>query len=363
MKYSESVEQAHKFTQAALVLMESQDIPANPTNVTIWFEYVSGRNPELVLALDALRAKNIAFSAKHSEEIYARFFGDDREAKAIQEASSQIEASVSRVLQHIDKAGRNSSAYGEKLVSFSQNCEHAAGDEEVGSLVREILLETQQITEMNRALAARMSESSREIADLKQRLVDTREEARTDWLTGLLNRKYFEIRLREVAEESAKSGEALSVLMIDIDHFKTFNDTYGHRIGDQALKVIARLLKDNLKGQDTPVRYGGEEFCVILPQTNLTNAASVAANIRRTSATARLKNRKTGEYLDRVTLSIGVAQYRPGEPLEDVVQRADEALYRAKDMGRDRVVCEDASNARSQSPPPRHRTSDRAAAL
>ena len=129
-------------------------------------------------------------------------------------------------------------------------------------------------------------------------------------------------------------------MLADIDHFKAFNDNYGHRIGDSVLKVVARNLKDAVKGADLPARYGGEEFAIIFPETELENAVIVANQIREKLAKKELKNSKNGASYGCVTLSIGVARYRSGEPLSDLIQRADEGLYQGKETGRNRVVSE-----------------------
>ena len=162
----------------------------------------------------------------------------------------------------------------------------------------------------------------------------------TDSLTGLANRKCFDQRLREEAAKAMEEGTQLCLLILDIDHFKSFNDTFGHHIGDSVLKVVARNLNDEVKGQDLPARYGGEEFCVILPGTRLEDAATVAEQIRARLAKRELKNSKTDESYGKVTLSVGAALYRFGEPISEFVQRADECLYLAKHAGRNQVVTE-----------------------
>ncbi len=141
-----------------------------------------------------------------------------------------------------------------------------------------------------------------------------------------------------MAAEALQERDDLCLLLMDIDHFKKFNDTFGHQVGDEVLKVVARTLKEGVKGRDTPARYGGEEFAVILPQTSLKNAVVVAEQIRTTLASRKLQNRKTGADYGFVTLSIGVSKYRFGESLEALIQRADEALYLGKNRGRNRVV-------------------------
>ncbi|MBL4747863.1 MAG: GGDEF domain-containing protein, partial [Magnetovibrio sp.] len=144
--------------------------------------------------------------------------------------------------------------------------------------------------------------------------------------------------LRSQAREAMESGENLCLLMLDIDHFKVFNDNYGHQTGDQVLKLLATTMTKAVKGNDIPARYGGEEFAVILPRTDLGEAIKVAENIRQRVSSKTLVNRTTKEDLGRLTVSIGVGQFNFGESLSDLISRADQALYKAKSSGRDRVM-------------------------
>ena len=128
--------------------------------------------------------------------------------------------------------------------------------------------------------------------------------------------------------------------MFDIDHFKSFNDTYGHLTGDQVLRLVAISLKQTIKGQDITARYGGEEFAVVLPNTGISQALTVADHIRRAVMAKELKKKSTGELLGRVTISVGVSILRRGDTTDSLIERADACLYTAKRNGRNRVICE-----------------------
>ena len=129
-------------------------------------------------------------------------------------------------------------------------------------------------------------------------------------------------------------------MMTDIDHFKNFNDSYGHLTGDQVLRLVAMSVKQNVKGQDIAARYGGEEFAIVLPNTVLRSAITVADHIRRAVMTKELMKRSTGEHLGRVTISVGVATLHKTDTAQSLIERADGCLYAAKRNGRNRVICE-----------------------
>jgi diguanylate cyclase len=141
-------------------------------------------------------------------------------------------------------------------------------------------------------------------------------------------------------QNAIANGEPLSLLMFDIDHFKSFNDSYGHLTGDQVLRLVGMSLKQTIKGQDITARYGGEEFAVVLPNTALRQALTVADHIRRAVMAKELKKKSTGEILGRVTISVGVSMLKPGDDTDALIERADACLYAAKRNGRNRVICE-----------------------
>ena len=153
----------------------------------------------------------------------------------------------------------------------------------------------------------------------------------TDPLTGLLNRRYIEERLSEEINRSGRSGEPLSFLMLDVDDFKSYNDNFGHPAGDEALRIVAAILKEDLRGADVAVRYGGEEFSVLLPATSIEEAGAIAERIRIHMEQTEFPKRK-------VTISIGAASMSEEiKTVEDLILAADKALFRAKKNGRNNI--------------------------
>jgi diguanylate cyclase len=162
-------------------------------------------------------------------------------------------------------------------------------------------------------------------------------EAEKDFLTGLFNRKALDTKLGANIETSLALRVPLCMLMIDIDHFKQFNDNFGHLVGDEVVKIVARTLKETVKGKDIVARYGGEEFCVLLPDTPLGGGMVVAENIRKNIAAKELKRKDTGANYGQISVSIGVALHRATDTIPTFLKRADTALYDAKKAGRNCV--------------------------
>ena len=217
--------------------------------------------------------------------------------------------------------------------------------EQLRSLVDAIASETKLVAQQNQRLQDQLHLSGAQMEELKRNLDSVRQESITDSLTGLFNRRKFDETLQEAASRSVQTGSPLCLLMTDIDHFKKFNDNYGHTIGDHVLALVARTVKECIRSSDTPVRYGGEEFAVILPNVRISDAVRVAEQIRTAVASKRVVNRSKNITLGTITLSVGVARYVPGEPLGDLIKRADAGLYTAKRTGRNRVVAEEAGNS------------------
>ncbi|TAN58373.1 MAG: GGDEF domain-containing protein [Magnetospirillum sp.] len=339
MTFTDPVDVAAHCARAALGMMERHGVAPHPHNFTIWYSFVADRNPELTSAVNGVLRAGQKFTDAVCADIYERFFGTAREEAELRAVGMRIEDAVARVIEFLSTANKGAIEYGASLESFSGELERGPND--LATIIRDVLEDTKTMIEVNRQLEERLETSSGEIQRLRQDLDDLRREATTDALTGLANRKLFDVALREAALDAEDGRSLLSLLMIDIDHFKNFNDSHGHQLGDQVLKLVARSIADCVKGKDTAARYGGEEFAVVLPDTPLKGAVALADVIRRTVADKKVTNRRTGTVLGQVTLSIGVAEFEYRESLGTFVHRADEALYLAKRQGRNRVMSQD----------------------
>jgi diguanylate cyclase len=215
-------------------------------------------------------------------------------------------------------------------------------------IVETLVRATKEVEDANQTLQKRLVDSREEINELQENLEVVRTESLTDPLTTLANRKFYEDSIKRFIEDAEQNDTPLSVILADIDHFKKFNDTYGHLTGDQVLRLVAITLKQNIKGQDVAARYGGEEFVMLLPRTALMAAVTVADNVRRAVMGKELMRRSTGETLGRVTISLGVANWRKGDTLATLLERADACLYTAKHGGRNCVVAETALEAEAE---------------
>jgi diguanylate cyclase len=336
----ESLEQAQNYAKSAIERMDELSVRPVPTNFCVWYAYHTGKAPDLRRAIDILASNHQPFTEQVNEELYERFFTLGREQNELRAGMARVQETLSELVSNLGDAGKSTNRYKSTLSEISGDIAADPAPDTVMVLVKRLLEETSTMQKQMELLDNQVSSSSATIRQLRDRLEGLRREALTDPLTGIANRKAFDATLRDAARQAMESGSDLSLLFLDIDHFKRFNDTWGHQIGDQALRLVAKTLTDNVKGQDLASRFGGEEFAVILPNTAIDHAVTLANKIRHSFAVRKLVKKDTGETIGGITVSIGVSRYEPGESLSSFVERADHALYAAKRDGRNRVVAE-----------------------
>jgi diguanylate cyclase len=315
--------------------MTRHGVPDTPQNFWIWHSYHSGANPDLNRAIDIMLSNRREFSEETNDEIFERFLGTMRENEIIRETTQRVIGTLDVLMQFVSEVSARATSYKRTLADLSS--EMVAG-KPLSELVGALMDETKTIEQQSRLLQQRLASSSSTISQLRRNLEDVQREALTDALTGIANRKLFDMTLRQAAIDVMESGEELGLLLIDIDHFKRFNDTWGHQTGDEVLKLVAKTLRTDLRDIDLAARYGGEEFAAILPKAALGETLAIAERIRHALETRTLTERETGKDIGSITVSIGAALFDPGESLPSFIGRADEALYSAKHAGRNQVV-------------------------
>ncbi|HAT84669.1 MAG TPA: GGDEF domain-containing protein [Rhizobiales bacterium] len=328
------------YGESALGNLKKNQTPAYPRNYEIWYTYAAGFNRGLNKAInDILRAKG-KISTQELDTIYNEHLSPSRLSDRVDEVGSEISRELRSIVREVEDYVSTASSYGDSLVGASQDLSNTEDRQVIREIVAQLISETKEVESQNRALSEQLAASQEQVLELRESLDTIRYESLTDDLTTLANRKHFDRSLENALEEAAESGEPLCLLMTDIDHFKKFNDTFGHQTGDQVLRLVAVSVKQNVKGQDVPCRYGGEEFGVILPRTNLRQAVAVAESIRKAVMAKELIKRSTGENLGRITISIGASTFKPGDTPQSLIERADQCLYAAKRGGRNIVKAE-----------------------
>lgn len=336
-EYQKSLE----WGQQAIERMKHYGLNPSPENYAVFYHYFMGANLELKAAVNAILERKPSLSQVECKEIYDSHLGLYAEHRFLQQTSEAVDTELKNVLGAINSAVQGSSHYANTLDSFSGKLTTTTSLEQIREAVLRVLDETKFMATQNQQLQSQLSETTEQLLEMRENLDRAHRELQIDGLTQVGNRKYFDREIVRSMVEAAQGAYPLSLLMIDIDFFKKFNDNYGHLVGDQVLRLVAKTLVENLKGRDVIARYGGEEFCILLPQTMVQDSERVANQLRAHLATKKIRKRSTNEALGIITISIGAAQYLFGEDADSFVARADAALYKAKQTGRNKVVIAD----------------------
>ncbi|GHA10370.1 GGDEF domain-containing protein [Devosia pacifica] len=336
----DDVKRAFDYSEAAIGLLKRGGIPPLPQYYEVLYTYASGTNPHLNARINEIFRRGDMPGMSLADQLCAEFAKVDASDR-ISKVSAQMNERLDAVHQAIDDAMSNASSYSGSLAAASGDLQSDLSPQELQSLVVKLMAETRDMQSVNMRLESQLQVSREDIAVLQRDLDDVRRESLTDQLTNIANRKNFDNTLDAAVKRAHLEERPLALLLIDIDHFKKFNDTYGHQTGDQVLRLVAMTLKANVKNRDTAARYGGEEFAAILPATNLRGAKALAEQLRMAVHGKELLKRSTQEKLGRITVSIGVATLRRDDTPQSIVERADQCLYAAKGAGRDCVIGED----------------------
>ena len=336
MKYRHGTAQSAEYLRLALKRMAQQEAGLHPVSYTIWYEYVAGINPDLQADIDSRLRDGGRLDDEASDALYARHVAGLDAPSALRIGHS-VSCLVDQVSESAEQAGDQASRFGDSLERWSDTLERPSGGLEDPSLAS-ILRGTREMQRAIGTLRGKLAESTREAQRLRQEVTRAREEALLDTLTGLANRKGFDLAMADSLEQAREGVPGPCLLMIDLDCFKRLNDTHGHLFGDQVLANIGNILRTNVKGGDTAARFGGEEFAVVLPRTPRGGALGLAEALRALVAASRVKHvGKNQAWIGNITVSIGVADYLAGDSAMELVARADRALYTAKAEGRNRV--------------------------
>jgi len=334
MRYLENKDRSAELLRLILPLMAKQSAAFHPLSYTLWYEHAAGLNPELSAQL----LPHLDAGPPLTEEDVSRLhtlYVLDRDAQSIARLQAQLQTLLSEIARSTVAAGTEASDFSRNLEACKAELVAGEGEGGLERVVASLMSMTSEMQTATNALSRQLEASAKQVDSLTDQLGRAQSEALVDPLTGLNNRRGLEkVILQSFGTEPDFNGSAL--LMLDIDHFKRVNDTYGHLLGDKVIRAVAQVLHENIKGRDIAARLGGEEFAVLLPATNLQGGMAVAEQVRACVARGRI-HREGAQPIGSITISIGVAAGEQAEPLEGLIQRADEALYAAKRAGRNRV--------------------------
>ena len=337
MRYTEPKDQSAALLRMVIKEMAQHDAGFNPLPYTVWYEYLAGINPSLNQALDERRKLMPRLDDDTIVELHRDYVADADSSTATRVAF-ELQRVISGVVESAASTGTTAGSFGEQLNELTT----ALKAEDLKALaprLHEALAGTEKMKNSVDSLQDQLSQSLKEIETLRADLQRAREDALTDPLSGVYNRKGFDQRLTEMLAERPPSGCAHCLVMLDLDHFKRVNDNHGHLVGDSVIKALGQVLRKVAADAGLfCARYGGEEFAVLLPASNIKQAVQVAELVRTRTKALKVRDRTTNATLVTPTVSAGVAAWVPGDDASALIASADAALYRSKQNGRDRVT-------------------------
>lgn len=328
---------SYSWARKAIEAMEANNAWPTAINFELWLHYVAAKDSEVAAKIDEILLSGEPFTEQVGEDIANQLLPGAKLSGEILEAGKNLSAELDTVSRAIESARETSEAYGQHLASATLSLEEEDPDS-VRELVENLRVATHKVQAENETLESRLAETTAELGRLRENLAQVRRDAMTDALTKLANRKAFDECLEAACAQAGVEGGIVTLAILDIDHFKVFNDTWGHQTGDQVIRYVASVIADLAKDTRFAARYGGEEYAVIFPGEDRKTALAVLERAREEISSRILKRRSTSEELGAITISGGIAQSRPGELPASLIERADEALYASKRAGRNRTT-------------------------
>ncbi len=329
---------AYALARQTMDAMEAHQVWPTAVNFELWTHYVAEPDSALGREIARLLSSGEAFTDTVADELAAAFLPKAKLNEQIRDAGDALTKELDAVSRAIESAQKSSEAYGQTLAGASRSLADMDGAAELKAMVENLSTATRRVQRENKSLEKRLSESTSEVTKLREHLEQVRRDATTDGLTNLANRKAFDEELARACADAEADGQSLTLAVIDIDHFKNFNDTWGHQTGDQVIRYVASVIGRVGAPPRFAARYGGEEFALIFPRETAEMAISVLEEIREEVSSRMLKRRSTNDDLGAITVSVGLAELRRGEGAHGLMERSDSALYVSKRSGRNRVT-------------------------
>jgi len=337
MNYTDDFDRAKTLSAQSIAFLDQHHLALHPVNYEVVYAYHARSIQQITIAIKKLLEDQTELTDLVLSELHYHYLSPKKQEEEIEKASNHVVDTIEDVQKIVNDTQSTSHEYRSRLIKISSQIEGKDNLEVLRQEVHLVLKSTDLMIKQNEMLEKQLHQSAALMEELQKNLEQVKKEAMTDSLTNVSNRKAFDLEIERLHKESKIENRIFSLIMIDIDHFKKFNDDYGHLVGDQVLTLVAKTLLQSLKGKDIVARFGGEEFAILLPDTTYNVAHIVANSVREAIAKKEIINRTSGQNMGRVTISAGIAELRQNDDIIQIIERADRALYEAKKSGRNCV--------------------------
>jgi diguanylate cyclase len=334
MRYEQDRNASGEILRLLIQKMAAHSAAFNPHTYTVWYEFITGMNPALNAALSKMIEGGNTVDDKAIEKLYAKNIA----LGTGEEQRETINLLLNKIAEYTAETDRQAHQFGDNLQVYGDKLKQMPDAGKLDTLINTMVGDTSKMRGSMQTLKSELEASKQEVEKLHQELKSARGEALIDPLTGIHNRRGFETIAKQIFEDKNALEKGVCILMLDIDHFKKVNDTYGHLFGDKIIRVIAETVKSKIRGQDSVARMGGEEFAIVLTETNTEGAKIVAEHIRQSIEGGKVRRLDTKEHITGITVSLGMAVYENGKSIVDLLDQADKALYISKNEGRNRTT-------------------------
>ena len=332
MLIKDSYQDALKLSEETNLFLFEYQIAPSPANYAVIYLYVSKRNAEIKKLIDQRLKKNESLEPSFMDELFLSFVSNTKNIEKV--ILAPFEKALTNTIEKIESQVASEDIIQANLAKADKILTKYDDHNTLQGIVKFLFTSIENSKNQHQKLSFQLTETCKEVVQLKSKLEVSRHEAILDELTGLLNRRGCNEKLKNINLDVIHSS-----LAIDIDFFKNINDQFGHFVGDKVIQRVAKTIENNLADDDLAVRFGGEEFIVVLPNKNITQAQHIAEQIRFSINELKLVQRESNINLPPISVSIGIAEVDNDENWHSVFQRADSALYQAKNSGRNCCIC------------------------
>jgi diguanylate cyclase len=327
---------ASEYFRLSLAKLGTLNIDITPINYALVYYYISGDDIDLNSRLDDLFTN---WSDSAAKALFFEFIGPQI-PKIDDQLHQDLLTTIAHILGLVIEVSDESVLSSDSLTTNLEALSASEDPKVILSIASEIVAETRTFVNRTKRFTKSLHETSNQIQSLHEQLDTAKKQATVDALTGLQNRRGFDETLNTLLANSTASSEH-ALLLLDVDHFKNVNDSFGHLVGDKILIGIANQLARKMRGNDYLARFGGEEFAILLKDTPLKGAIIAAEHLRESVETRRWRQTKSGKEIGQITISIGIATIQHTESVDNLLERCDAALYEAKSLGRNRTKVAD----------------------